>query len=76
MGNLVKPGGVLLTLMFPLKDLDPFAQDKPPFPLKKEDYQTRLPSNGFELVSLHDVPGELSHPDRAGFEAFGVWKKL
>lgn len=83
MSSLIKPGGLLLTMQFPLGHygaLHPAGQPLdwtkgPPFLLSKQIYKDLLLSVGFELVHEEDIKPELSHPSRAGVEAAAVWRR-
>ena len=76
MSKLIKPGGELLTLVYPVnKETDP-KKEGPPFPVTPEIYKELLLSNGFECVYLERVPEHLSHPDRVEREYFGRWRRL
>lgn len=80
--SLLKPGGTLITVQFPIKpfggihprDQPPNYEIGPPYLLSKELYDDLLGEN-FDLLSIEDVPEEMSVPDRAGCEAFAVWKR-
>ncbi|KAL6749287.1 S-adenosyl-L-methionine-dependent methyltransferase [Haematococcus lacustris] len=67
----LRPGGLLITLIFPV---DPAADPNhgPPFPVHPDLYKQALASN-FTLQSLEVTPPELSHSDRAGKEWLGLW---
>jgi hypothetical protein len=73
-GRLIRPGGTLVTLIFPvLPDADPSVG--PPFPISPELYTSLLPPAGFEIVSMEKVPAERSVGGRAGKEWLGVWRR-
>ena len=77
MGRLVKPGGNLVTLMFPL---DGDRAGGPPFSVSKADYLDRLVRpNGseplFAVEAVEDVPAAASHPERGGREALGIFTR-
>ena len=79
MGRLVKPGGNLVTLMFPL---DGDRAGGPPFSVSKADYLDRLSrrlANGseplFAVEAVEDVPAAASHPERGGREALGIFTR-
>lgn len=63
MSNLVKPGGELLTLIFPIRELE---TDVPPFKVSLEMYKELLESVGFRCDQLELLSTELSHPGRDG----------
>ena len=71
MGQLVKPGGNLVTLMFPL---DGDRAGGPPFSVSKADYLDRLEPL-FAVESVEDVPAAASHPERGGREALGIFTR-
>ena len=72
--RILRPGGLLITLIFPVED----DQDRvgPPWPVTPELYKDLLLKNeGFVLRSLEKVPDEQSHPKRAGKEYMAVWER-
>jgi hypothetical protein len=86
MHDIIRPGGVLMTLQFPLGPLamhgDPPRDDVgPPFLLSKQLYVDLLVPLGFALLSEADVPPEKSPAmggggragGRAGLEAVAFW---
>jgi hypothetical protein len=72
--HLIKPGGTLITLMYPV---DPTRDPNvgPPFPVTPELYHKLLSASGFECMSVEAVPPELSHSGREGKEYLGLWKR-
>ena len=52
MGALVKPGGELVSLVFPIGDFE----GGPPFALRPSIVEALLSANGFEAMSLTEVP--------------------
>ena len=70
MNALIKPGGYLITLVFPI---DPPQEVGPPYFVRPEHYIAPL-GDGWEKV-LDKIPEESSqsHVDR---ERIIVWKKL
>jgi SAM-dependent methyltransferase len=70
MRQLLSPGGVLVTLIFPIGD---FAGG-PPFAVSPELYSRVLGDAGFEAVALAPVPAALSHAARVGKEWLGTWR--
>lgn len=67
MKELIKPGGMLMTLMYPLED---YSIDKgPPFSLSVETYFELL-KDGFKLEALEKCR---SPPRREGKEKLGIW---
>lgn len=74
--RLLKSGGVLVTLEFPLHGgyPDPSKTEGPPWPVSHEDYRKVLEPAGFKLEERYEVPAELSHSGRGGREAMAVWR--
>lgn len=87
MAELVKPKGLLLTVIFPIRPPD----DKgPPFQVSLELYRELLEPVGFHCEELRLLPPELCHPGRdgseveagkglrrfAGHSGVGRWRKL
>lgn len=70
MNKLVKSGGFLITLIFPI---NPPRDDGPPFFVRLEHYIEVLGPN-WERV-IEKAPDE-SLPYHAGFEYLVLWKKL
>jgi methyl halide transferase len=79
MAELVKPGGELLTLIFPI------LQDKkggPPFEVSLSLVKDLLEPVGFECLELEMLPPELCHENRDGSgpntpaSGVGRWRKL
>ena len=66
----VKPGGTLVSLVFPCGDFE----GGPPYALKPEIVRELLEPVGFEAVSLAEVPEELYA--RGRLEYLYVWRKL
>ncbi|ORZ29359.1 S-adenosyl-L-methionine-dependent methyltransferase [Catenaria anguillulae PL171] len=70
--ELVKPGGTLITLMYPLDDTRP-VDDGPPFPQSVARYRELLAGKfGWIEVEMSDCE---SFPARAGREKVAVWRK-
>ncbi|KAI9159353.1 hypothetical protein H9P43_008693 [Blastocladiella emersonii ATCC 22665] len=65
--DIVRPGGTLVTLMFPLDD----HEDGPPFAQSVDGYRALL-AEKFDEVEIADCE---SFPTRAGKEKIGVWKR-
>ena len=75
MHQLLRPGGLLVTLMFPLRP-EPLDLSKgPPFALSKATYRELLGKpGGFVEERIEDVADDASlSPDRRGLEALGLW---
>lgn len=69
----LKPGGTLLALEFPL---EPEGRTGPPWPLSHDIYKGVLEPAGFELVKREMVAEEnATRADRAGREAFAIWRR-
>lgn len=72
MGELVKKGGFLVTLVFPI---DPHVETGPPFFVRPEHYVDVLePQSQWEKV--YDKVPENSADHHVGRERMVVWKKL
>ncbi|KAI9312796.1 S-adenosyl-L-methionine-dependent methyltransferase [Dichotomocladium elegans] len=67
MAEIIRPGGVLIALMYPLEE----REGGPPFGLSEEVYMELLGDN-FENIYLADARG---HPNRIGREKMSVWKR-
>lgn len=67
MSELMKPGGELLTLIFPI-NADREGTIHPPFPVTLELLKGLLEPVGFECLELRLLPKELCHPGRDGTE--------
>lgn len=63
MSELVKPGGELLTLIFPISEE---REGGPPFRVSLEVVKDLLEPAGFESFQLELLPSELCHPGRDG----------
>lgn len=70
MAALLKSGGLLITLMFPLD----VHEGGPPFTLSPEIYKDLLLHRGFELIRIDD--NIRSHPSTAGNEKLGLWRRV
>jgi methyl halide transferase len=70
MSALVKPGGFLITLVYPL---NPFREDGPPYYIQPEHYIEALGQNWEKVIER--VPEE-SIPSHIGLEYLMVWKNL
>lgn len=71
MGELVKPGGYLVVLMYPI-DPNRARDDGPPFPVDVEAYRTALQESWENLLNV--VPNK-SQPTHEGRERLGVWRR-
>jgi methyl halide transferase len=75
--RLLRSGGMLITLMWPLYP-DSVALDLsrgPPFALSKAVYAELLTSVGFVLESLVDIAPADMIPGRTGVEAIATWRR-
>ncbi|GLC42206.1 hypothetical protein PLESTB_000642300 [Pleodorina starrii] len=73
-GRQLRPGGLLVALVFPVNpEADPAVG--PPFPVSPDLYTQLLGPQGFEVTYQQPVPGELSHPTRAGREVMMLLRK-
>jgi hypothetical protein len=76
--ELVKPGGQLFTLIFPLKPdgSEASAAERargPPFLWTVAEMKALVEGVGFKQVQLEAAPR--SHPGREGKEFIGVWQR-
>ncbi|KAI8815363.1 S-adenosyl-L-methionine-dependent methyltransferase [Cladochytrium replicatum] len=71
--DLLKPGGYLICIMYPLSPKDSVLEG-PPFPVWFEAYEDVL-SPGFELVEQIEVDSHESHERRKGRENMCIWRK-
>ncbi|KAF9456882.1 S-adenosyl-L-methionine-dependent methyltransferase [Collybia nuda] len=67
--NLIKPGGYLITLIFPM---DPLSDIGPPWSVRPSHYHELLDGN---FVKVVDRESEVSLPGRAGRERIAVWRR-
>jgi SAM-dependent methyltransferase len=70
MGELVRPGGAVLTLVFPMVEPGPDYQG-PPFPLFPRDVAAALPGWEAEV----DEEPQTSHAGREGKERLLIWRR-
>ncbi len=68
--SLLKPGGMLATLIFPIIEA-PAEYTGPPWPMSL-DLVEQLVMPRFERIESSDV--ELSHPGREGKECLALWR--
>ncbi len=69
MAALIVPGGVLVTLIFPIV---PGMEGGPPFEMSVELVSSLLLDN-FELISMEKP--HASHPGREGKEMIALWRR-
>ncbi|XP_021774752.1 probable thiol methyltransferase 2 isoform X1 [Chenopodium quinoa] len=69
MGDLLKPDGELITLMFPIDD----HEGGPPYKTSVTDYEEVLHPLGFQAMSI--VENELAVDPRKGREKLGRWRR-
>jgi hypothetical protein len=67
MGKIIRPGGMLVTLMFPIST----HEGGPPFAVSPELYRSLL-GDQFEEIEISDCA---SFPAREGQEKLGIWKR-
>jgi methyl halide transferase len=77
MAALVRPGGLLLTLIYPISE---DKEDGPPFRVTLEIVRNLLVTAGFEQIQLELLPFELCHPGREGVtgpyaSGIGRWRR-
>lgn len=75
-GRAIAPGGVLVTLMFPV---DPNHEGGgPPYPVTPALYKELLEGVGFMCIALErvDPASGLSLPGREGREVLALWQRL
>jgi len=70
MNKLVKPGGHLITLVYPIIE---YTEEGPPYFVRPDHYTESL-GNGFEKI-LDKLP-EVSSPRHEGKERLFVWKRV
>ncbi len=70
MSAIVKPGGYLIGLFFPMDDIE---RDGPPFTVHEDEIHRQFEREGFVLIS--SVTPRESHPARAGREKLMVFRK-
>eukprot|EP01025_Chloroclados_australasicus_P012309 TRINITY_DN1565_c2_g1_i1.p2 TRINITY_DN1565_c2_g1~~TRINITY_DN1565_c2_g1_i1.p2 ORF type:complete len:221 (-),score=24.48 TRINITY_DN1565_c2_g1_i1:252-914(-) len=70
--ELIKPGGELVTLIYPN---DPKRNPGPPWYANPNVIRRLLLDAGFQCEQLEDVPSHLSFSDRVGYEVLGRWSK-
>jgi hypothetical protein len=68
MADLIKPGGELLTLIFPISEI---KEGGPPFKVSLEAVKNLLTPVGFESFQLELLPSDLCHEGRDGI-AVGI----
>lgn len=77
MADLLNPGGILLTLIYPISET---KEDGPPFRVTLDIVKNLLVTAGFEQLQLEILPFELCHPGREGVtgpysSGLGLWKR-
>jgi methyl halide transferase len=82
MSQLVRPGGVLCTIIFPICE----REGGPPFAVSLEIYRELLEARGFVSLELKMLSPEKSHPNRGGqvnadgtvcpSSGLGLWKRV
>mmetsp|Transcript_20597 Transcript_20597/g.29811 ORF Transcript_20597/g.29811 Transcript_20597/m.29811 type:complete len:216 (-) Transcript_20597:127-774(-) len=72
MFNLLKPGGILCTIIYPIMPRD----RGPPYEVSTDLYESVLLPEGFTVMKLEVLPDTLCHPGRGdGKSALGLWLK-
>lgn len=71
MAEIVKPGGHLITLMYPI-DPDRARDDGPPFPVDSEAYSLALQDSWDNVLNI--IP-TTSRPTHEGRERLGIWRR-
>lgn len=71
MAEIVKPGGHLIALMYPI-DPDRARDDGPPFPVDFEAYSLALQGSWDNILNI--VP-TTSRPGHEGRERLGIWRR-
>ncbi|CAE6408123.1 unnamed protein product [Rhizoctonia solani] len=71
MAEIVKPGGYLITLMYPI-DPGRARDDGPPFPVDFEAYSVVLKEFWDNLLNIVPATSKETHQDR---ERLGVWRR-
>jgi hypothetical protein len=71
MAEIVKPGGYLIILMYPI-DPARARDDGPPFPVDVEAYTSALKESWDNLL---DVIPHASQPSHEGRERLGLWRR-
>lgn len=74
-GRLIRPGGVLIALMWPVEA----SRDRsvgPPFPIEPEDYDKALAPAGFVREHVSKVPDDVSVERRRGLEMVGIYRRV
>lgn len=74
MQELIKPGGHLITLLFPVIEREP--EPHPPYQIHIPKVKELLEKNKFQNILLEQVPPERNSPGREGLEWIAVWKRL
>jgi len=72
MSRLVKPNGLLATLLFPYADPIPPNASGPPWPVNT-DLVRGLVKDEFELLEVTEA--EHTHPGREGKERLALWRR-
>ncbi|CUA76810.1 putative thiol methyltransferase 2 [Rhizoctonia solani] len=71
MAEIVKPGGYLITLMFPI-DPDRARHDGPPFPVDFEAYYAVLKESWNNILNVVPTTSKETHEGR---ERLGIWRR-
>jgi len=69
--RLMKPGGELVTLVYPIRPED---NNGPPYAMNTDLVKGLLEPRGFVCESMEPVPHSKSHPGREGMEVLARWR--
>jgi len=69
--RLIKPGGELATLIYPIRPKDDHG---PPYAMNTDLVRSLLEPQGFVCESMEPVPAAKSHPGREGMEVLARWR--
>lgn len=70
MGKLVKPGGILITIAYPMR---PFNETGPPYYIRPDHYDAPL---GEYFDKLLDKVPDKSSPNHEGEERLLIWRRV
>ena len=70
MAELIRTGGLLLTVIFPLNKLE---EGGPPFSVNLDMFKELLEPVGFECIELRLLPSDMCHPGRDGGLSGSDW---
>ncbi|KDR76470.1 hypothetical protein GALMADRAFT_246837 [Galerina marginata CBS 339.88] len=70
MSNLVKPGGYLITVVYPIL---PYVETGPPYYIRPEHFEELLSS---DFIKVLDKVPDKSSPSHVGKERLLIWRRL